>query len=221
MYVKSRLIQIFILLFGLSISSIASEEIKLFPGSYFDTITNKSVILNADTIIVQPIVYFSNKTIVWLDDNTELKIDREGFEHEKDSTDFYFTINVNYGDAYFKLNDSSETSTMTVNTSCAELEIHSSEFSVESAIVGIKSISFVRCYTGYITITNPDTLKEIKVEAGYQASITGNEDDKNQGILIGKIDRYEMNKWQRIKIDSIPLNIDWVQVGEHYEIKHP
>jgi hypothetical protein len=190
----------YIFAFLLCLSSLNAEKVS--TGQYSDG--EKPITLNSDVSLNQKVVVLSNNTIMWLDSNAEIHFYAKGLEHVIDSNDYYLTLGVQIGDVYFKLSETPpDTSVMMVVTPSAELEIHSSEFSVESIVIHARYVTIVRCYSGYIDVTNPTTFAVTRIE-NNQASITGNNDEKNSSVLTKSIDQREVEKWKTLRATNRP-----------------
>lgn len=223
-WVKSCLAFLLIFLVCTALSVAAPKETELIPGSYYYTFSEQVNTFDTSMTLLpidsKQAIVLSCGTTIWVDEGAVIQIDQNGLEHHPATGDYYLTINLLQGGAYFTFpSPPNETTVVMINTPSAEMEIHSSEFSVEAVVFDDKEITILRCYSGFVVLTNTKTFKTTTVDAGQRASIMARDDNKNTSILLGKIDQISTDKWNRI-IDTLKIPIlTWTLKDGRYIIK--
>jgi hypothetical protein len=161
-------------------------------------------------------VLFSNDSEVWLTKLAELHFEKKALEHQENSDVSYMNMELFDGIGYFKLKSlPNDMSVFLIKTSAAEIEVHSTAFSVETGT----SSTYIKCYEGKLNLTNSLNFKITVVEAGEEAIVTGADGDKNIVIRKYPIVAGDLAKWEEVKSLEPKQSIVWSLNDGKYSVK--
>lgn len=191
-----------ILYFILAIASVGfAVEQPLILGAYRPTVEQSSIpfdhVVRLEPDWSPPTTFeFSNGLVMWMKTISEVYLDSRALEHSVDG-DYYFTVEVEKGEVFFQLPVAPpEGSVFMLFTPSAEIEVHSSEFSVD--VFG-DSKTYVRCYKGTLTFTSTVDFSVFVLSEGEEAVVVGRDGEKNIAVVKYKLSWRAGNEWEKIK----------------------